>query len=137
MDIISRIEKQPTQIQQGRVDDLPQALWIHRTIIRNSQKETPFSLTYVSEAIILTVESNVAKYDRGRMKEVTKRKESKEVASIEEAYYQNEMCRNPVGMAGPHMIREVHEGELYMIIDASDHSLIQTTKGTNLHNFYM
>nr|GEY36653.1 hypothetical protein [Tanacetum cinerariifolium] len=35
---------------------------------------------------------------------------------------------------GPHMIREVHEGELYKIIDASDHSLIQTAKGTNLHS---
>ncbi|GJV91153.1 hypothetical protein Tco_1538966 [Tanacetum coccineum] len=29
--------------------------------------------------------------DRGRTKEVTKRKESKEVASIEEAYYQNKL----------------------------------------------
>nr|GEV35373.1 hypothetical protein [Tanacetum cinerariifolium] len=52
-----------------------------------------------------------------------KRKESKEVASIEGAYYQNQ---------GPHMIREVHEGELYKTIDTSDYSLIQTEKGTNL-----
>ncbi|GJX69136.1 reverse transcriptase domain-containing protein [Tanacetum coccineum] len=36
---------------------------------------------------------NVAKDDRGRTNEVTKRKESKEVASIEEAYYQNELHR--------------------------------------------
>ncbi|GKC54209.1 hypothetical protein Tco_1076954, partial [Tanacetum coccineum] len=89
----------------------------------------------------------VAKDDRGRTKEVTKRKEGKEVASIEEAYYQNEMCKyhnkrsnhstykvgdfvlllqnnteNPQVWQGPHMIREVHEGELYQIIDASDHS---------------
>ncbi|GJW76738.1 hypothetical protein Tco_0138420 [Tanacetum coccineum] len=34
---------------------------------------------------------------------------------------------------GPHMISEVHEKELYKIIDASDHSLIQTAKGTSLH----
>ncbi|GJV48248.1 reverse transcriptase domain-containing protein [Tanacetum coccineum] len=68
-------------------------LWIHRTLLRNNQKETPFSLTYGSEAIIPIVESNVAKDDRGRTKEVTKRKESKEVASIEEAYYQNELRR--------------------------------------------
>ncbi|GJR76241.1 hypothetical protein Tco_0088606 [Tanacetum coccineum] len=127
------------------------------TLPRNNQKETPFSLTYGSEAIILTVESNVAKDDRGRTKEVTKRKESKKVASIEEAYYQNELCRyhnkrsnhsthkvgdfvlllqnnteNPHVWQGPHMIREVHEGELYKIIDVSNHSLIQTAKGTNL-----
>ncbi|GJY13461.1 reverse transcriptase domain-containing protein [Tanacetum coccineum] len=114
MDIISRIEKQLTRSQQEWVDDLPQVLWIHRTLPRNNQKETPFSLTYGFEAIILTVESNVAKDDRGRTKEVTKIKESKEVALIKEAYYQNELRR------------EVHEGELYKIIDASDHSLIQT-----------
>nr|GEV69919.1 hypothetical protein [Tanacetum cinerariifolium] len=99
------------------------------TLPRNNQEETPFSLTYGSKAIILTVESIIAKDGRGRAKEVTKRKESKEVASIEKAYYQIELRR------GPHMIREVHEGELYKIVDASDHSLIQTAKGTNLrHN---
>nr|GFB70383.1 hypothetical protein [Tanacetum cinerariifolium] len=71
-------------------DDLPQVLWIHRILLKNNQKETPFSLIYGSKAIILTVKSNVAKDDKGRTNEVTKRKESKEVASIEEAYYQNE-----------------------------------------------
>ncbi|GKC79421.1 reverse transcriptase domain-containing protein, partial [Tanacetum coccineum] len=91
MEIIIKIEKQLTRSQQGWVDDLPQVLWIHRTLPRNNQKETPYSLTYGSEAIILIVKNNVAKDDRGRTKEVTKRKESKKVASIEEAYYQNEL----------------------------------------------
>nr|GEU37502.1 reverse transcriptase domain-containing protein [Tanacetum cinerariifolium] len=137
-------------------------LWIHITLLRNNQKETPFSLTYGFEAIILTVKSNVAKDERERTKELTKRKESKEVASIEEAYYQNELhmyhskrsnhstykvgdfvlllqnnTKNPQEWQCPHMIREFHKGELYKIIDASDHSLIQTAKGTNLHKFYM
>ncbi|GJW25031.1 hypothetical protein Tco_0038842 [Tanacetum coccineum] len=70
------------------MDDLPQVLWIHKILPRNNQKEKPFSLTYSSEAIIPTVENNVAKDDMGR---TAKRKESKEVASIEEAYYQNEL----------------------------------------------
>nr|GFA70240.1 hypothetical protein [Tanacetum cinerariifolium] len=143
-------------------DDLPQVLWIHRILPKNNQKETLFSLIYGSEAIILTVKSNVAKDDRGRTKEVTKRKESKEVASIEEAYYQNEphkyhskrsnhstykvgdfilLLQNNIEnlqvWQGPHMIREIHEGELNKIIDASDHSFIQTAKGANLRNFYM
>ncbi|GJV51782.1 reverse transcriptase domain-containing protein [Tanacetum coccineum] len=145
--ITSRIEKQLTRSQQGWVDDLPQVLWIHKTLPRNNQKETPFSLTYRSEAIIPTVKSNVAKDDKGRTKEVTKRKENNGVASIEEAYYQNELrmyhnkrsnhstykvgdlvlllqnnTENPQVWQCPHMIREVHEGELYKIIDASDHS---------------
>ncbi|GJV22491.1 reverse transcriptase domain-containing protein [Tanacetum coccineum] len=162
MEIISRIEKQLTRSQQGWVDDLPQVLWIHRTLPRNNHKETSYSLTYGSEAIILTVKNNVAKEDKGRTKEVTKRKESNEVASIEEVYYQNELHRfhskrrnhstykvgdfvlllqnnteNPQEWQGPHMIKEVYERELYKIIDASDHSLIQTAKGTNLRKFYM
>ncbi|GJZ28072.1 reverse transcriptase domain-containing protein [Tanacetum coccineum] len=72
---------------EGWVDDLAQVLWVHRTLLRNSQKETPFSLTYGSEAIIPISENNVAKYDRGKIKEVDKRRGSKEIASIEEAYY--------------------------------------------------
>ncbi|GJU69185.1 reverse transcriptase domain-containing protein [Tanacetum coccineum] len=133
-----------------------------KTLLRDNQEETPFSLTYGSEAIIPIVKSIVAKDDRGRTKEMTKRKESKEVASIEKAYYQNELQRyhnkrkspfnykvrdfvlllqnnteNPQVWQGPHMIREVYEGELYKIIDASNHLLIQTAKGTNLRKFYM
>nr|GEX45928.1 hypothetical protein [Tanacetum cinerariifolium] len=98
----------------------------------------------------------------GRTKEVTKRKESKEVASIEEAYYKNKLrryhdersshstykirdfvlllqndTRNPHVWQGPHMISKVREGELYKITDASDHSLTQMAKGTSLRKFYM
>ncbi|GJX20463.1 hypothetical protein Tco_0223140 [Tanacetum coccineum] len=65
-----------------------------RTLLRNSQKETPFSLTYGSEAIIPISENNVAKYDRGRIKEVDKRRGSKEIASIEEAYYGSKLRRH-------------------------------------------
>nr|GEU33558.1 reverse transcriptase domain-containing protein [Tanacetum cinerariifolium] len=149
VEIISKIKKQLIRSQQEWVENLPQVLWIHRRLPRNNQKETPFSLIYNSKAVILIVKNNVAKDDRGRTKEVTKRRESKEVASIEEAYYQNKLRRyhckrsnhstyrvgyfilllqnntkNPQLWQGPHMIREVHEGELYKIIDASDHSLI-------------
>ncbi|GJW53858.1 reverse transcriptase domain-containing protein [Tanacetum coccineum] len=162
MEITSRIEKQLARSQQGWVNDLSQVLWVHRTLTRNNQEETPFSLTYGSEAIILTVKSIMAKDGRGRAKEVTKRRETREAASIEKAYYQNEMRRyhnkrnnlsnykvgdfvlllqndteNPQVWQGPHMIREVLEEELHKIIDMSNHSLIQTSKGTNLRKFYM
>nr|GEV39984.1 transposon Ty3-I Gag-Pol polyprotein [Tanacetum cinerariifolium] len=98
----------------------------------------------------------------GKAKEVTKWKERKEVASIEEAYYKNKLCRyydersshstykirdfillsqnnagNPQVWQGPHMISEVYEGKLYKIIDASDHSLTQMAKGISLRKFYM
>ncbi|GJY48606.1 hypothetical protein Tco_0438562 [Tanacetum coccineum] len=57
-----------------------------RTLLRNSLNETPFILTYGSEAIIPISENDVAKDNRGRIKEVDKTKESKEIVSIEEAY---------------------------------------------------
>ncbi|GJW02713.1 reverse transcriptase domain-containing protein [Tanacetum coccineum] len=34
------------------VDELPNVLWAHRTSIKTSNRETPFSLTYGSEAVI-------------------------------------------------------------------------------------
>ncbi|GJQ97638.1 hypothetical protein Tco_0008777 [Tanacetum coccineum] len=101
-----------------------------RTLPRNSQKETPFSLTYGSVAIIPIPENDVAKDDRGRVKEVDKRRGNKEIASIEEAYCQ----RGTQVWQGPHMINEVHGEGLYKIVDASDYSLTQTAKSMNLHN---
>ncbi|GJV19690.1 reverse transcriptase domain-containing protein [Tanacetum coccineum] len=88
MEIMHRIERQITQSQQGWVDNLAKTLWIHRTLPRNSQKETPFSLTYGSEAMIPIIKTTD---DRGRVQKETKGKESKEVASIENAYYQNKL----------------------------------------------
>ncbi|GJW78621.1 reverse transcriptase domain-containing protein [Tanacetum coccineum] len=85
MEIMNHIEKQLARSQQGWVDDLAQVLWVHRRLPRNSQKETLFSLTYGFEAIIPIFENDVAKDDRGRIKEVDKRRGSKEIASIEEA----------------------------------------------------
>ncbi|GJT60399.1 reverse transcriptase domain-containing protein [Tanacetum coccineum] len=162
MEIMNHIKKQLARTQQGWVDDLAQILWVHRTLPRNSQKETPFSLTYGFEPIIPISKNNVAKDDSGRIKEVDKRRESKEVASIEEAYYRNKLRRHhnersshstykiedivllsqnntesPHTWQGPHVISKVREGGLYKIVDASDHSLIQTAKSTSLHKFYM
>ncbi|GJY08324.1 reverse transcriptase domain-containing protein [Tanacetum coccineum] len=130
MEITSRIKKELARSQQGWVDDLSQVLWVHKTLLRNNQEETPFSLTYGSEAIIPTVKSIMSKDGSKREKEVTKRRESKEVASIEKAYYQNELQgyhskrnslsnykvgdfvlllqndkENPQVWQGPHMVR--------------------------------
>ncbi|GKC46788.1 reverse transcriptase domain-containing protein [Tanacetum coccineum] len=69
MEIMNHIEKQLARSQQGWVDDLAQ------TII-------PIS------------ENDVAKDDRGRIKEVDKRRGSKEIASIEEAYYRRKLRKH-------------------------------------------
>ncbi|GKA10944.1 hypothetical protein Tco_0690377 [Tanacetum coccineum] len=120
------------------------------TFPRNSQKETPFSLTYGSEAVIPIIETTD---DRGRVQKATKGKESKEVASIEHAYYRNKLRKyhnarsshptyivgdfvllkhNMNEWQGPYIINEVHKEELYTIVDATDQSLVQTAKGTSL-----
>nr|GEZ03751.1 reverse transcriptase domain-containing protein [Tanacetum cinerariifolium] len=36
------------------IEDLPHVLWAHRTMIKSSNEDTPFSLTYEMEAVILT-----------------------------------------------------------------------------------
>nr|GEY10518.1 hypothetical protein [Tanacetum cinerariifolium] len=66
---------------------------VQRTLLRDSQKEVPFSLTYGSEAKIPIPENDVAKDDRGRINEVDKRRRNKEISSIEEAYYRSKLCR--------------------------------------------
>ncbi|GJV93247.1 reverse transcriptase domain-containing protein [Tanacetum coccineum] len=86
--------KDEKHFREGWVDDLAQVLWVHRTLPRNSQKETPFSLTYGSEALIPISKNDVAKDDRGRIKEVDKRRGSKEITSIEEAYYRSKLHRH-------------------------------------------
>ncbi|GJV65596.1 hypothetical protein Tco_1476424, partial [Tanacetum coccineum] len=139
-------------------------LWIHRTLPRNSQNETPFSLTYSSEAIIPLAESLITQEEGRTTKEYAKRKggEDREVASIKEANCHNKLCKyhstrsshstyklgdfillslnntdSPQVWQGPHMVRRVYEGELYEITDASDYPLTQIAKGTILHKFYM
>ncbi|GJU05715.1 hypothetical protein Tco_1122145 [Tanacetum coccineum] len=57
-------------------------------------KKNPISLTYGPEAIISISKNDVAKDDMGRIKEVDKRRGSKEIASIEEAYYRSKLRRH-------------------------------------------
>nr|GEW47853.1 hypothetical protein [Tanacetum cinerariifolium] len=155
MKIMHHIKRQLTQSQQGWVDNLAKTLWIHRTLPRNSQKETPFSLTYGSKAVILIIESTD---DKGRVQKATKGKESMEVASIKNAYYRNKLQkyhrarssqpmyivgdfvllkRNANEWQGPYIIKEVHKEELYTIVDTTDHLLVQIMKGTILRKFYI
>ena len=51
-DIINGIERRLGRSHQGWVDELPQVLWVHRTHPKSSHGETPFSLTYGTEAVI-------------------------------------------------------------------------------------
>ncbi|GJX44437.1 reverse transcriptase domain-containing protein [Tanacetum coccineum] len=47
-----RYQNPPRKRKAGWVDELPNVLWAHRTSIKQSNGETPFSLTYGSKAVI-------------------------------------------------------------------------------------
>ncbi|GKA46974.1 reverse transcriptase domain-containing protein [Tanacetum coccineum] len=68
-------------------------------------------------------------------KDKRKEAEGREVASIEEAYYQNKLQRY-YDARRPHIITGVYEGQLYKITYASDYSLVQSAKGISLHIDY-
>ncbi|GJV84797.1 reverse transcriptase domain-containing protein [Tanacetum coccineum] len=91
-----------------------------KTLPRNSQKYTPFSLSYGSEAMIPIIETTD---DRGRVQKATKGKESKEGLR----------SKRHITETSLYIINEVYKEELYTVVDAADHSLVKTTKGTSLH----
>ncbi|GKA61590.1 reverse transcriptase domain-containing protein [Tanacetum coccineum] len=84
----------------GWVDELPNVLWAHRTSIKQSNDETPFRLTYGSEAVIPT-EIGMPSYQtlmiREEFNEEEQRlnldslQERREAATIREARYKSKM----------------------------------------------
>ncbi|GJU04335.1 reverse transcriptase domain-containing protein [Tanacetum coccineum] len=84
----------------GWVDELPNVLWAHRTSIKQSNGETPFSLTYGSEAVI-PAEIGMSSYRtlmiREEFNEEEQRlnldllQERREAAAIREARYKTKM----------------------------------------------
>ncbi|GJR71068.1 reverse transcriptase domain-containing protein [Tanacetum coccineum] len=84
----------------GWVDELPNVLWAHRTSIKQSNGETPFSLTYGSEAVI-PAEIGVSSYRtlmiREEFNEEEQRlnldllQERREATAIREARYKTKM----------------------------------------------
>nr|GEV49542.1 reverse transcriptase domain-containing protein [Tanacetum cinerariifolium] len=52
-EVVKGMEHRLRKTHQGWVDELPQVLWAHRTTLKSSNGETPFSLVYGLEAVIL------------------------------------------------------------------------------------
>ncbi|GKE36633.1 reverse transcriptase domain-containing protein [Tanacetum coccineum] len=162
MEIMNYIEKKPIRSQQGWVDDLPRILWVHRTLPRNSKKETPFTLTYRSEAIIPKITRLTHEEEKSTTQEkVEKRKDDdKEVALIEEVDYKSKLrkyhdirararpstfgpgyfvllaCNNEGTQnevgERPYIVNEAYENGLYKITSTFDYSVIRTMSGSKL-----
>ncbi|GJS90049.1 reverse transcriptase domain-containing protein [Tanacetum coccineum] len=84
----------------GWVDELPNVLWAHRTSIKQSNGETPFSLTYGSEAVI-PAEIGIPSYRTLMIREEYNEEEQRlnldllqerrEAAAVREAKYKTKM----------------------------------------------
>ncbi|GJZ22737.1 reverse transcriptase domain-containing protein [Tanacetum coccineum] len=93
VEIMNHIEKKLVRSQHGWANDLARVLLVHRTLPRNSQGKSPFTLTYGSEAIIPLAASLIQVSKGHSSKDKRKEVEGREVASIKEAYYRNKLRR--------------------------------------------
>ncbi|GJZ88752.1 reverse transcriptase domain-containing protein [Tanacetum coccineum] len=84
----------------GWVDELPNILWAHRTMLKTSNGETPFSLTYGSEAIIpaeigmptyVTIHFNEAQNEEEMRLNLDLSQERRETVAIREAKYKKKV----------------------------------------------
>ncbi|XP_071715116.1 uncharacterized protein [Rutidosis leptorrhynchoides] len=51
-DILKGLEKRLGKCHQGWMEELPLVLWAHRTTPKRSNRETPYSLVYSTEAVL-------------------------------------------------------------------------------------
>ncbi|GKC86477.1 reverse transcriptase domain-containing protein [Tanacetum coccineum] len=84
----------------GWVDELPNILWAHRTILKTSNGETPFNLTYGSEVVIsaeigiptyMTIQFNEAQNKEEMRLNLNLIQERIETAAIREAKYKKKV----------------------------------------------
>ncbi|GJY09505.1 reverse transcriptase domain-containing protein [Tanacetum coccineum] len=97
-----RHEAKTRKNHQGWVDELPQALWAHRTSPKSNNGETPFSLTYDSEAVVPTEisvetervkEFEVRKNDKRLRENLDILEEQRGITFIREANYKQKLER--------------------------------------------
>ncbi|GKC93057.1 reverse transcriptase domain-containing protein [Tanacetum coccineum] len=90
------------QERVGSVDELPNILWAHRTMLKTSNGETPCSLTYRSEAVIpaeigmptyRTIQLNEAQNKEEMCLNLDLIQERREMAAIREAKYKKKVER--------------------------------------------
>ncbi|GKE13712.1 reverse transcriptase domain-containing protein [Tanacetum coccineum] len=93
-DIVKGMDRRLGKTHQGWMDELPQVLWAHRTTLKSSNSETPFSLVFGSEAVIpieISMETKrinefeVRQNEKRHRQELDILKDRREIASIKEA----------------------------------------------------
>ncbi|GKD73761.1 reverse transcriptase domain-containing protein [Tanacetum coccineum] len=99
-EIIKGMERRLGKAHQAWIDELPQVLWAHRITPKSSNGETPFSLVYGSEAVILieirmetkrVQDFDPKENEKSRPEDLDILEERREIASIKEARYKQKL----------------------------------------------
>nr|GFC55664.1 reverse transcriptase domain-containing protein [Tanacetum cinerariifolium] len=132
---------------KGRwVEELSHVLWAHRTTIKVSTGDTPFSLVYGTEAVISaeigmptirTAEVNVATNDDERRINLDPLKERRERAAICEAKAKSKMKGYYDAKEGPYEVTGVLGNGAYKLRDMDGHELPRTWNICNLKRCYL
>ncbi|GJW94907.1 reverse transcriptase domain-containing protein [Tanacetum coccineum] len=134
----------------GWVDELPNVLWAHKTSIKQSNGETPFSLTYGSEAVI-PAEIGIPSYRTLMIREEYNEEEQRlnldllqerrEATAVREA--KNEASRiedeGKLGpnWEGPYRVTEAFENGSYKLQTMEDKVVPRTWHAVNLRKCYL
>ncbi|GKE32212.1 reverse transcriptase domain-containing protein, partial [Tanacetum coccineum] len=140
-------------------EELPHVLWAHRTMIKSSNGETPFSLTYGTEAVIpaeigmstlRTAEIDQTKNNEALGINLDLIEERREQAAIEEAkskkkmvYRSNEASHTKdegkLGpkWEGPYEVKESLGKGAYKLKDCKGNEMLRTWNICNLKKCYI
>ncbi|GJR64066.1 reverse transcriptase domain-containing protein [Tanacetum coccineum] len=118
--------------KSGWVDELPNVLWAHRRSIKTSNGETPFSLTYGSEAVILA-EIGMPAYRTMMIREELNEEEirlnldllteRRELAAIREAKVEDKGKLGPK-WEGPYRVAEAYQNGSYKLQTMEDKEVL-------------
>ncbi|GJR65381.1 reverse transcriptase domain-containing protein [Tanacetum coccineum] len=143
-DIVKGMERRLGKTHQGWVDELPQVLWAHRTTPKSSNGETPFSLVYGSEVVILieiSIETrriqdfDAKKNEKRRREDLDILEERRELASIKEAYYKQKLegyYNKRVRPSTFKPVKKAYGDRAYKLETLSGSRIDQTWNGSNL-----
>ncbi|GJS31546.1 reverse transcriptase domain-containing protein [Tanacetum coccineum] len=137
----------------GWVDELPNVLWAHQTSIKQSNGETPFSLTYGSK-VVIPAEIGIPTYRTLMIREgyneedmrlnLDLLQEKREATAVREAKYKTKMeqyynKKGKLGLKweGPYRVVEAYENGSYKLQTLEDKEVPRTWHAINLRKCYM
>ncbi|GJT35389.1 reverse transcriptase domain-containing protein [Tanacetum coccineum] len=135
------------------MEELPHVLWAHRTMIKSSNGDTPFSLTYRTEAVIpveigmptlRTLEVDLVQNNEALGINLDLLEEQREEAAIREATSKSKMEKRAEDTGklgpkweGPYEVTEALGKGAYKLRDRNGKQLLRTWNVSNLKKCYI